>query len=112
MSPAVEILYPFMLICIKTKETRGVFQGYDVWKENEFSNSLLPITCTDLDDLTAIHLHQLTEVLLEEAGVGAPLQQAKQVDCKKSKQENLVTTLQTVQATNSKRQEEKRIIPE
>lgn len=33
----------------------------------------------DLDNLAALHLHQLAQVLLQEAGVGAPLQQAKKV---------------------------------
>ena len=32
---------------------------------------------SDLDDLATFHLHQLAKVLLQEAGVGAPLQQAK-----------------------------------
>lgn len=38
---------------------------------------------SDLHDFTTVHLHQLTEVLLQEAGVGAPLQQAEQVDWNK-----------------------------
>ncbi|KAG7275227.1 hypothetical protein CRUP_034817 [Coryphaenoides rupestris] len=33
---------------------------------------------TDLDHLSTLHLHQLPQVLLEEAGVGTPLQQAQQ----------------------------------
>lgn len=36
-------------------------------------------TPTDLDDLAALHLHQLAKVLLQEAGVGAPLEEAKEV---------------------------------
>lgn len=39
-------------------------------------------TPSDLDDLATFHFHQLTEVLLQEAGVGAPLQQAKKVHWK------------------------------
>lgn len=38
-----------------------------------------PLSPSDLDNLATFHLHQLAEVLLEEAGVGAPLQQAEQV---------------------------------
>lgn len=34
---------------------------------------------SDLDNLATFHLHQLAKVLLEEAGVGAPLQQTKKV---------------------------------
>lgn len=35
--------------------------------------------CSHLDHLATFHLHQLTEVLLQQAGVGAPLQQAQQI---------------------------------
>lgn len=38
----------------------------------------------DLDNLAALHLHQLAQVLLQEAGVGAPLQQAKEVHCEET----------------------------
>lgn len=34
---------------------------------------------SDLDNFATFHLHELAKVLLEEAGVGAPLQQAEEV---------------------------------
>lgn len=43
------------------------------------ATELRPTTPADLDNLAALHLHQLAQVLLQEAGVGAPLQQAKKV---------------------------------
>lgn len=38
-----------------------------------------------LDHLASFHLHQLTEVLLQQAGVGAPLQQAQQIHWEENK---------------------------
>lgn len=37
------------------------------------------LLCSHLDHLASFYLHQLTEVLLQQAGVGAPLQQAQQI---------------------------------
>lgn len=34
---------------------------------------------THLDHLPAIHLHELAQVLLQQVGVGAPLEEAQQV---------------------------------
>lgn len=73
----------------------------DVSSPCKFTGSALtmvgPIrtSCSHLDHLATFHLHQLTEVLLQEAGVRAPLQQAQQIHWEE-KEKNVDTLKQKV----------------
>lgn len=51
-----------------------------------------------LDHLATFHLHQLTEVLLQQAGVGAPLQQAQQIHWEEKERKKLTSWKKKVSA--------------
>lgn len=61
-----------------------------VWKKKKSQHSTVLLWSSDLDDLAAFHLHQMSQVLLQKAGVGAPLEQAQQVHWEKHTCRNTV----------------------